>query len=121
MKVFIANDSAILCDRIMEMLSEIPGIQVIGQASTSQHAIDSIRKLKPDTVILDIRMKKESGIKILKEIKKEYPSIILIIFTSYPRSQYYKKCIDLGANYFFDKSTEFDKLKETLEDLIKEK
>ena len=119
MKVFIANDSPIICERIIEMLSEIPKIEIIGYALTAPLAIDSIEKLKPDAVILDIMMPEGSGIDILKKIKKDNPNTIVLIFTNYPRNQYYKKCMELGANYFFDKTSEFNKLGETLKDLIK--
>ncbi|MCP2519420.1 response regulator transcription factor [SCandidatus Aminicenantes bacterium Aminicenantia_JdfR_composite] len=119
MKVFIANDSAMICERITEMLLEIPEIEVVGQAFTAPQVINSIKELKPDAVILDIRIPKGSGIDILRKIKKDHPETIILIFTNYPRSQYLKKCMELGADYFLSKSTEFDRLEQILRSLIK--
>ncbi len=120
MKVFIVDDSAVVRERLIGMLTEIPEIEISGQAQNSQDAIKSIRKLKPDVTILDIRMPGGNGIEVLKEIKKDKPAPLIIILTNYPYPQYRKKCLEGGADFFFDKSTEFQKVIEVLKKLIKE-
>jgi len=119
-KVFIADDSAPMREQIAATLSELKGIEIVGQAQNAPEAIDSIQKLKPDVVILDIRMPGGNGIAVLKEIKKYSKAPIVIMLTNYPYPQYRKKCKELGADYFFDKSTEFEKINEVLENLIKD-
>jgi two-component system response regulator DevR len=109
MKVFIADDSSILCERLNAMLSDLPGLEIIGQAGEVPEAIETIRALHPDVVILDIRMPGGSGIDVLENIKKIKGAPVVIMLTNYPNSQYRKKCMALGAEYFFDKSTEFKK------------
>ena len=117
MKVFIADDSVQIRERLIEMLSELPEIEIIGVAGDAPEAIRDIWKLNPDMVILDIRMPGGSGIEVLKEIKeKSHPVVVML--TNYPYPQYRKKCMDLGADYFFDKSTEFEKVTEVLKRLI---
>lgn len=120
MKVFIVDDSAVVCERLIGMLTELAEIEIAGQAQNAQDAIQSIRKLKPDVVILDIRMPGGNGIEVLKEIKKDKPAPLIIILTNYPYSQYRKKCMEGGADFFFDKSTEFQEVIEVLKKLIKE-
>jgi DNA-binding NarL/FixJ family response regulator len=120
MKVFIVDDSAVVRERLIGMLTELPEIEIAGQAKNAPDAIQSIRKLKPDITILDIRMPGGNGIEVLKEIKKDKPSPLIIILTNYPYPQYRKKCMEGGADYFFDKSTEFEKIIEVLKKLIKE-
>jgi DNA-binding NarL/FixJ family response regulator len=110
MKVFIADDSLVLRERLEEMLSDLTAIEIIGYAKDVPEAITSIRKLKPDVVILDIRMPGGSGIDVLQDIKKDNRTPVVIILTNYPYPQYRKKCMDLGADFFFDKSTEFEKI-----------
>jgi DNA-binding NarL/FixJ family response regulator len=114
MRVFIADDSEILRVRLIDMLSEIEGVEIIGQAQNSLDAIERINKLSPHVVILDIRMPRTNGIEVLEAIKKDDESPKVIIFTNYPYPQYREKCMDLGADYFFDKSTEFEKLVDTV-------
>ena len=114
MRIFIADDSELLRVRLVDMLSEIEGIEIIGQAQDSLDAIESIEKLNPHVVILDVRMPQGDGIKVLEAIKKNLQSPKVVIFTNYPYPQYREKCMDLGADYFFDKSTEFEKLIDTV-------
>ena len=118
MRLFIVDDSEILRVRLIDMLSEIEGIEIIGQAQESLDAIESIQELNPHVVILDIRMPRINGIKVLEAIKKDDESPTVIIFTNYPYPQYRKRCMDLGADFFFDKSTEFEKLIDTVKYLV---
>jgi DNA-binding NarL/FixJ family response regulator len=119
MKLFIVDDSAVVRERLIAMLSEIRGVEITGQAEEPQEAIEAIRKSKPDTVILDIRVPGGKGIDILQKMKKERPTTKVIMFTNYPYPQYRKKCMDAGADYFFDKSTEFEKVSEVIKQKTK--
>jgi DNA-binding NarL/FixJ family response regulator len=118
LKVLVVDDSAIVRERLISMLSELADVEVVGQAQDAHEAIEAISKLKPDVVILDIRMRRGSGIEVLETIKKDTPSTTVIMLTNYPYPQYRKKCMDAGANFFFDKSTEFEKIAEVLGQLI---
>ena len=110
MKVLIADDSIVLRERLEEMLSELPGVEIMGHAQNVPETLTSIKELNPDVVILDIRMPGGSGIDVLQDIKKDKQAPLIIILTNYPYPQYRKKCMDLGADFFFDKSTEFEKV-----------
>ena len=114
MKVFIADDSLEIRKRIIAMLSDIERIDLIGQAENVQDAISSIHELSPDVVILDIRMPGGSGIDVLKTIEKKNRIPVVIMLTNYPRSQYGNKCLDAGADFFFEKSIEFEKVMEVV-------
>jgi len=118
MRLFIADDSEILRSRLVEMLSEFKDIEIVGQAEYAQEAVESIRELIPDVVILDLRLPDGNGINVLKKIKKGNSSIKVIIFTNYPYFQYRKRCMEAGAEFFFYKATEFEKLVEVLKQLI---
>jgi DNA-binding NarL/FixJ family response regulator len=118
MKVLIVDDSAILRYRLKDILSAIQEIEIVGEAQDVKEAIEFTKKLKPDVVILDIRMPKGTGFNVLKYIKKEHPDTIVIMLTNYPYPQYSKKCMDLGADFFFDKFNEFDRLIDVLEKII---
>ena len=95
------------------MLREIPGVEVLGCAEDGLHAISCIRELKPDAVVLDIQMPCGNGLDVLKNIKHDAagrPHVI--VFTNFPYPQYRKRALDYGAEHFFDKTTEFEKLRE---------
>jgi DNA-binding NarL/FixJ family response regulator len=109
-KTFIVDDSLNVRNVLIALLSQIEGIENIGQAQDVREAIESIQKLKPDVVISDIRISGGSGIDVLKYIKKEQPSTVVIMLTNYPYLQYRQECMDEGADFFFDKSIEFQKV-----------
>jgi DNA-binding NarL/FixJ family response regulator len=118
MRVLIVDDSKVIQERLIAILSELKGVEVVGQSEDPTEALEAIQTLKPDAVILDIRMPGGSGIDVLERIKKKRPSPIVIILTNYPFPQYRKKCMDAGADYFFDKSTEFEMFAEVIKKMV---
>jgi len=111
MKVFIADDSSEIRKRIIAMLSVLAErIEMIGEAENVQDAIRRIHEFEPDVVILDIRMPGGSGIDVLKKIRKKQEVPVIIILTNYPHSQYRDKCVEAGADFFFNKSRDFEKI-----------
>jgi len=117
MKILIVDDSAIVRERLKAMLSEVTELKNISQAKDSLEALSSFQKWNLEVVILDIRMPGKSGIDVLQKIKKATTPPLVIILTNYPYPQYRRKCIEAGADFFFDKSTEFDKVTEVLKQL----
>jgi DNA-binding NarL/FixJ family response regulator len=74
--------------------------------------------MRPEVVILDIRMPEGSGIDVLKGMQGEKLTPITIVLTNFAFSQYRKKCLQLGARFFFDKSADFTQVSEVLSGLI---
>ena len=119
MRVLIIDDSAIVRDRLISMLAEVEGVEIVGHAEDAFSAIEGVRKLIPDVVILDIQMPGgASGIYALEKIRCEKPAPTIIMLTNYSYPQYRKKCVEGGAAFFFDKSTEFERVPEVLKALI---
>jgi DNA-binding NarL/FixJ family response regulator len=121
MKVLIVDDSAVIRERLIDLLSEIKGIGLIEIARDTTEARQVIDVMRPDAVVLDIRMPGGSGVDLLKEIKKETPGTFVIMLTSYPLSQYRKRCFESGADVFLDKSIQFTKIKGIFKGLIDRK
>jgi len=118
MKVFIADDSKIVVDRLADLLKEVPGVQFAGRASDVPQAIRSIRETNPDVAILDLQMPGGSGLDVLRAVRGTYPALCVLICTNYPYPQYRDECIAAGANFFLDKSAEFEKIPGILRELI---
>jgi len=114
-KVFIADDSLVVREHLVTMLDELAGIVIVGQAETVAEAITAIGKLQPDVVILDIHMPDGSGIDVLQTIKQDGPAPVVIVLTNYPYPAYRQKCLQAGADFFLDKSTEFDQIPKLFE------
>ena len=113
-RVLVVDDSKVIRDRLRGILNDLPGATVVGEAEDGRQGVRMVEDLRPDVVILDIRMYRGSGIDALERIKQMDPSPVVAILTNYPYSQYRERCAALGADYFFDKSTEFVRIAEAL-------
>lgn len=110
MMIFIADDSDPVRERLTALLSDIEGAEVVGQARNAAEAIEGVRSLNPDLVILDIQMPGGNGIDVLKAIKRGPSPPIVIMLTNHAYPQYRKKCMALGADFFLDKSKDLERL-----------
>ncbi len=120
MKVFVVDDSALVRERLVSLLSEVEGVDVVGSAKSAEEGIEGISRSKPDVAILDIRMPAGNGITILERIKRHGSSPTIIMLTNYPSPQYRQKYMEAGADYFFDKSGDFHKVTDVLERMVAE-
>jgi DNA-binding NarL/FixJ family response regulator len=103
------------------MLSDLKKIDTFGQAGTVQEAIAAIPALNPDIVILDIRMPGGTGIDVLKTIEKKNHFPVVIMLTNYPLSQYMEHCLHEGADFFLDKSSDFEKVIDIIAEISTQK
>ena len=112
MKVFIADDSTLLLQRLISVITSIDGVKFVGEAENAPGAIETIRELEPDTIVLDIRLPRAggSGPDVLQSIEGTNPEIRVIMFTNFPIAQYRRRCLEEGADHFFSKATEFEEL-----------
>jgi len=117
-KMLISDDSISIRERLVRMFSTMDGIELVGAAQDVRRAYDAIGKLRPDVVILDIQMGEGSGIDLLRDVKQNYPATVAIMLTNYPYPQYRQRCLDLGADYFFSKSTDLKLMIETVQQLV---
>ncbi len=118
MKVFIADDSKIVVDRLADLLRDVRGVEVAGQAGDALEAVRCIRQVNPDAVILDLQMLGGSGLDVLRAIRPDHPGLYVLICTNYAYPQFREECLSAGANYFLDKSTEFDKIPDILREVL---
>jgi len=118
MKVFIADDSSAVVKRLADLLEEVPGALLVGQAGDVTEAVRGIQKMNPDTLILDLQMPGGSGLDVLRAIRLDHPHLQVLICTNFPYPQYREECLSAGANFFIDKSAEFEKIPAILRELI---
>ncbi|HMH32861.1 MAG TPA: response regulator [Puia sp.] len=106
-KLLIVDDSILILERMIPILEEIQNIQFVIHAGTYKEAIELLEGMSPDMALLDIQLPDRSGIELLRAIKEKNRDIIVFMITN-SASDYYKNvCKQLGADHFFDKSTDF--------------
>lgn len=112
MKVLIADDSNFIIERLQQMLNLLEHVEIVGVYNNGKDALSGLQTLKPDLAILDNKMPGLKGIDIIKEIRKENHIVKLILLTFYSEGYYRAQAIKAGANYFFSKSEDFEKVSE---------
>jgi len=114
MKVFIVEDSADVLSRLIETFAEIDRVKIVGNADSEWEAIELILETKPEVVVLDLQLRQGSGLNVLRILRKSRMSPKVIVLTNHAYDQYFQQCMAAGADYFFDKATEFMKVQEVL-------
>ena len=108
-KVFLADDSALIRDRVAAMLSA-RAMNIVGQAETPQGSIDGILATRPDVVVLDVQLEGGSGLQVLRAVRLAVPDIAFVAFSNNSDPAYRKRYLGEGADSFLDKNSEFDQL-----------
>ena len=107
MKVLVVDDSATVRDRLVEILSALEGVQQVDTASRALEARHAIQSARPDLVVLEIHMPGGSGIEVLDALRADRRRVLTIVLTNDPAPQWRAASMSAGADFFFDKSVEF--------------
>jgi DNA-binding NarL/FixJ family response regulator len=119
MKVFVAENSSVIRERLREMLNSIPCVELAGETDNEAGAVQSICTIQPDVVILGFSSAREN-LDVLRGIRLQALTIKVIVMTNKVYSLYRSKCINSGADYFLDKSRDIGKLSSLLSCLADE-
>ncbi len=118
LKVFLVEDSRFIREQLIEEIASTRETEFVGCAETESEAVDKLSKLDCDAIVLDINLARGSGFGVLKSVRASRahrPRII--VFTNYAYPYYRHLTMEMGADYFLDKATEFDRLLEIIEGL----
>ncbi|HEY6643854.1 LytR/AlgR family response regulator transcription factor [Povalibacter sp.] len=114
--IYIVEDSAPVRERLIETVREIPDTRVVGEAVAVTDALEGVRSSQPHVLILDIQLRGGSGIRLLKQMRAagmHRPELVIVV-TNYPTDDYRQASHECGADHFFDKASEFDKVRDVL-------
>ena len=122
MNVFIVEDSSAVLERLVGMVQEIAGMRIVGDADRYDTAVSGIMTARPDVAIFDIKLADDagSGLDVLARVKAELPGLKAIVLSNYVTPQHLKASVDAGADYFLDKSVDFERIAGILENLQKQ-
>jgi DNA-binding response OmpR family regulator len=121
--VFIADDSQPVAEMLTELIAEPGRIEIVGVGATEEAVIESIRRMKPDAVVLDLQLGSGSGTNVIREVRRspELSSIRLMVTSSHASPHLKAGCLELGADDYFDKVKEIGALTARLARLADEK
>jgi len=114
MKIFIVEDSLPIRERLVEMLEADGTHAVVGEAGNYEDAVAGIDRSSPDVAIFDVKLARGNGIDALAEAKRRMPSLVGIVMSNYATQQHMKASAEAGAEFFLDKSSDFERISEIL-------
>ena len=117
MKVLIADDSALLRKNISKLIVSAFPDGIISEAEDVGPAMEAVSSRKFDVVILDLQMPGGSGFDVLEHIKKTANTCPVIILTNHATEHFRQKSEELGADFFLDKSNEYERIVDLLKNI----
>jgi two-component system response regulator NreC len=103
--VLIADDHRLVRDGLKTILETSDDIRVVGEASNGLEVLRKVSELKPDVVLLDISMPQLSGMEAARRIRKEHPSVKIMILTMHDEEEYSLKMVRMGVSGYLVKDS----------------
>ena len=110
MNVLIADDHTIVREGLKQILTQIPEVSFVEEATNGQEVINKIKRKKFDVLVLDISMPGRSGLEVLKEIKQRKPKMAILVLSVHSEEQYAVRVLKAGASGYISKSSASDEL-----------
>ena len=118
-RLIICDDQAIVCEGLRAILTNIPEINVIGTANNGAQVLELIPAMKPDLILMDLKMPVMNGIQATKLIKDRYPDVRVLVLTTYDGDEWVINAIRSGASGYLLKDTPKENLVAAILDTMK--
>lgn len=113
-RIFIVEDSQMLRERLEKLLNALPDTLLLGHARSADAAVAAILATRPDIVLLDLCLENSSGFDVLRRVRAIEPGIDFYMLTNFASEPYRRHAERLGARGFFDKSSEFERIRDAV-------
>lgn len=111
-RLLLGDDHRIVREGLKQILADAPDLCVVREAQNGTEVLDQVRLLQGnnglDVVLLDIAMPGCDGLEVLQILRREFPSLPVLMLSTYPEKQYAVRCIKLGASGYLNKSADPD-------------
>jgi DNA-binding NarL/FixJ family response regulator len=123
LKVFIADDSEPIAEMLRELITVDGIVEVVGVGGSEVAAIEGIRSLRPDVVVLDLQLATGSGTNVIRAVRADpaLAHVRLLVTSNHTSPQLRAGCLGLGADGYFDKVKELVELTTTITRLADER
>jgi DNA-binding NarL/FixJ family response regulator len=116
-RLLLADDHPVLREGMADLLMHRSNIEVVGQASTGQQAVELAHILKPDVILMDIEMPTVSGIEATRQIRALLPDVQVLILSGFDDEEYIHSALKVGASGFMLKTSSADQIAKAVEQI----
>ncbi|MCW7536659.1 response regulator [Aquabacterium sp. A7-Y] len=117
LQVMVIEDSRLIRERLLDLISTCQGFEVSAEAETEAEALAALRDRRFDAVVVDLQLREGNGFGVLAALRGRSPRPLTMVLTNTSTRPIRERCLALGAHHFFDKSNEFDRVAQALEAL----
>lgn len=115
----MVDDHDLVRTGIVKMLADIKGIEVIGQADSGEEAVAQVRRLKPDVVLMDIRMPAGiDGLEATRRLLRTHPDVKVIAVTAYDEAPFPTRLMQAGASGYLTKGADLKEMVQAIRDVF---
>ena len=109
-KIMIADDHTIIRQGMRKLFEAYPELQIVGESQDGEEAVELVKQLLPDLIIMDISMPGLNGLEATRQIKKRFPETKILILTMHAEKEYIFKILQSGASGYLLKGSAIDEL-----------
>ncbi|MGY6123531.1 response regulator (plasmid) [Paraburkholderia strydomiana] len=120
LRVFLVDDAVSVRRRIAALLSVLDGVEIVGEAEESGAAFAGIDTGVADLVVTELHLSDGTGMELLALLAQRMPQVIVMVLTNHSSAWFRRACLTGGAHYFFDKTSEFDLARSTVQRIARE-
>jgi two-component system response regulator DevR len=113
-RLLIVDDHEMVREGLKAMLVSEPDFEIVGEAANAEQALALVERLRPDIILLDVRLPGVSGVALCRQVCERYPEIGVIIVTTYTDEQLVAECLQAGARGYIVKDIERFDLKRSI-------
>ena len=114
-RILLVDDQGVVRRGLQALLKPVSELEVVGEADSGQSALTQIEQLRPDVVLMDIRMPVMDGVVATKEIRQRFPDVKVLILTTFDDEEYVSRAIHYGASGYLLKDTPVEELTQTIQ------
>ncbi|NMM00175.1 response regulator transcription factor [Paraburkholderia sp. RP-4-7] len=121
LRVFLVEDTIPIRQRMAARFGAIDGVEIVGEAEEAGTALAGIDGTGADVVVVDFRLTGGTGMELLHSLGRSTSPVITIVLTNHSGAWFRQACLAAGAQYFFDKTSEFDLACNTIKRIVHER
>lgn len=116
-RVMLVDDHRVVRQGLHSLLADAPGIELVGEAGDGFEALAQVEALRPDVMLLDVRMPGMDGLETTRRLQQTHPEVRIVILTTYAEDEYLVEALRSGAQGYLLKNIEYDDLVKAIKDV----
>jgi len=109
-RLMVIDDQAVVRQGFVSLIKTVPDMEIVGEGSNGQEAVDLFRQLRPDITLMDLRMPALSGAEAIRQIRSEFPAARIIVLTTFDGDEDIYRAVQAGAQGYLLKDMFFEEL-----------